>query len=348
MGDKGGRTAALYDGTLLSLIHIYQTDPDSTFRNVRFATARKYNTNLRLLAAIQHLKLSEIRGRDFPNFFRGWSSPEEEGAARRLTRANSAIEMLRILFAAGIALEIDVEQCQRLSLILSKHRFEQAGARKQFINAEQAIAIRRKAHELGFHSIALAQAIQFETLLRQKDVIGEWVPMSEPGMSSVTRGADKWLYGIDWREVEDMRLTHRLSKSLHGRDAVIDPDRGTTKVFDLRLYPMIMEEIANIPDEQRVGPMIKDDRTGLPWGSTRYTKYWREIARAAGVPDAVQNRDSRAGGITEGIRAMEGDLEALKHAAGHSQITTTQRYSRASDEQTAKVAKFRAAKRLQE
>jgi hypothetical protein len=34
---------------------------------------------------------------------------------------------------------------------------------------------------MGWHSIALAQAIQFDCALRQKDVIGEWVPESEPG-----------------------------------------------------------------------------------------------------------------------------------------------------------------------
>ena len=41
------------------------------------------------------------------------------------------------------------------------------------------MAIVEKAHEMRRDSIALAQAIQFETGLSQKDVIGEWVPESE-------------------------------------------------------------------------------------------------------------------------------------------------------------------------
>jgi hypothetical protein len=48
----------------------------------------------------------------------------------------------------------------------------------------------------GMPSIQLAQALQFELCLRQKDVIGEWVPVAEPGMSSVTYHGRKWLCGL--------------------------------------------------------------------------------------------------------------------------------------------------------
>ena len=42
-----------------------------------------------------------------------------------------------------------------------------------------------RAEHFGWYSIALAQALQFELLLSQKDVIGEWVPVTEPGKSDV-------------------------------------------------------------------------------------------------------------------------------------------------------------------
>jgi hypothetical protein len=66
------------------------------------------------------------------------------------------------------------------------------------------------------------------------------------------------------------------------------------------------------------------------------------------VPDEVQNRDSRAGGITEGIEATGGDIEAARKAAGHAQASTTARYSRGDDRATAKVAVLRAERRKRE
>ena len=41
-----------------------------------------------------------------------------------------------------------------------------AQPRKERLTFEQANMIRAKAHELGLHSIALAQAFQFEAMLR--------------------------------------------------------------------------------------------------------------------------------------------------------------------------------------
>lgn len=49
---------------------------------------------------------------------------------------------------------------------------------------------------MGFTSIALVQAIQFECELKQKEAIGEWVRNKEPGVSDVTDGKRKWLYGL--------------------------------------------------------------------------------------------------------------------------------------------------------
>jgi integrase len=139
-----------------------------------------------------------------------------------------------------------------------------------------------------------------------------------------------------------------LSKSLRGRHAIMDPRAGKAKAFDLKLYPMVMQELQHVPAEQRVGPIVKDEATGLPWRTFKFRQRWRAIARAAGVPDEVQNRDSRAGGITEGIEATGGDIEAARKAAGHAQASTTARYSRGDDRATAKVAVLRAERRKRE
>jgi hypothetical protein len=75
--------------------------------------------------------------------------------------------------------------------------------------ADQVTLIRAEAHRRGFPSIALAQAIQFECIFRQKDVIGEWVPVAEPGTSEIVHespngGTKKWLRGIRWSEVDEI------------------------------------------------------------------------------------------------------------------------------------------------
>jgi hypothetical protein len=68
------------------------------------------------------------------------------------------------------------------------------------------------------------------------------------------------------------------------------------------------------------------------------------VARAAGIPDNVLNRDSRAGGVTEGSDAGA-DLEHLRHHASHSSVATTARYSRRTLTKTRAVARLRVAHR---
>jgi hypothetical protein len=56
---------------------------------------------------------------------------------------------------------------------------------------------------------------------------------------------------------------------------------------------------------------------------------WRKVATAAGVPKTVYNMDSRAGAISEATDAGA-ELEHVRHAATHSDISMTQRYSGAA------------------
>ena len=99
-----------------------------------------------------------------------------------------------------------------------------------------------------------------------------------------------------------------------------------------------------MPPDQRVGPLIKDSRTGQPFNERRFQKNWRAVARAAGIPDDVMNRDSRAGGVTKGSDAGA-DLEHLRHRAWNSSVTTTARYSRITLTKTREVARLRVAHR---
>ncbi len=265
-----GDPASMFDDTVTSLIRIYETDPDSPYKELRFHTAKT---------------------------------------------------------------------------VLDAMEFENPKKRKTFVTAPQAVAIRAEAHRRGRPSIALAQALEFELGCRQKDAIWEWLPQSEPGLSEITAGGDKAMHGFHWNNVTpDLWLSHRLSKSLRGRRATVSTESGHQKRWHLVLYPMVMEELALIPPELRVGAMVKAEHTGLPWRHKYFQQHWREIATAVGVPANVQNRDSRAGAATEGENAGA-DIETIRHGLGHSKPETTRIYTRTADEQTAKLATIRSASR---
>ena len=83
-------------------------------------------------------------------------------------------------------------------------------------------------------------------------------------------------------------------------------------------------------------------RMGVP--ETLGWRLLREFIDKAGVPKNVKNMDSRAGGITEATDAGA-ELEHVRHAATHGDISMTQRYSRGSVEKVAEVMKRRTAHR---
>jgi hypothetical protein len=49
---------------------------------------------------------------------------------------------------------------------------------------------------MGRPSIALEQALAFELGVRQKDVIGEWIPVAYPGVSDIIDSSRKWMMGF--------------------------------------------------------------------------------------------------------------------------------------------------------
>lgn len=317
---------ATFDGTLGGLIRCYQTDPDSPFQKLRFESRSGYRRFLgRIDADHGDTRISEIRGRQAKHWHDEWT--RESGVAM----AHGLVGMLRTVIAFGATIldskEVN-EECLRVETILSKMRFTMAKPRVSVLTVEHVNAIRAKAHERGFHSIALAQVIQFECMLRQRDVIGEWVPQSEPGISYVLFRGSKWMRGLRWEEIDANRILRHVTSK-----------RQKEVVIDLKLAPMVVEELARTTI-MPTGPVIVCEETGRPYTNSAFRRYWRQIARAAGVPDDVRNMDSRAGAISEATDAGA-PLELVRHAATHSDISMTQRYSRGGTEKTAEVMQRR-------
>ena len=188
---------------------------------------------------------------------------------------------------------------------------------------------------MGRGSIAIGQALQFELTLRQYDVTGRWEKLP-PGaeVSGITSRRKIWRHGLTWNDIDDdLVLTLVTAKN------------DVQAVFNLKLYPMVMAEIDAVPAEKRVGPIVIDEKTCRPYSNDRYARIWRGVARLAGVPDKVWNRDSRAGGVTEATDAAGQDMEHERIHAQHTNAQTTRRYSRATLDKTSNVAVLRTKHR---
>jgi hypothetical protein len=135
-----------------------------------------------------------------------------------------------------------------------------------------------------------------------------------------------------WQDIKEYVLQKGATKT------------GAEAAIDFNEYPLALAELQRVPSGERVGPVIMDSHAGLPFKTGMYAKRWRLVARAAGIPENVWNRDSRAGGVAEGSDAGA-DLEHLRHHASHSSVSTTVRYSRKTLAKTRAVARLRVAYR---
>ncbi len=311
-----------YNGTIATLIDCYLTDRVSSFQKLRYRTRENYLCLCRRIDKEHGAdQLRNIRARHILAWHQDWI------ASGHVSMAHSLMGMLRMLVGFGLTI-LEDRECERLAGVLSNLRFPMARPRIAILTADHVLAIRAEAHRRGLHSMALAQAIQFECMLRQKDVVGEFVPLNEPGVSEVISGNDKWLRGIRWEEIDDdLILRHTTSK------------RNKDVEIDLKLAPMVMEELERIPNREK-GPVIVYEITGLPYVTHQFRRLWREIATAARVPKSIRNMDSRAGAITEATQSGA-DLEHIRHAATHGDISMTQRYARGAAEKTAIVMRMR-------
>jgi len=316
-----------FDGSLRSLIAAYTSDPDSGYRKIRYATKLGYDSHMRTLAK-EHGD-EQVRDIDARLVLR-WHDQWLDG--EHIAKAHALVTMLRSLMTFGKVF-LKSAECADLKEVLGEMRFPMSKPRRARLTAAHAIAIRRMAHAMGAHSIALAQALQFELMLRQKDVIGEWVPASEPGLSDVVNGNEKWLRGLRWNEIDnDLVLRHTTSK------------RNKDIEVSLKLAPMVMEEIKGLKRLPDSGPVIVSEATGLPYIQQRFRREWREIADAAGVPQTVYNMDSRAGAISEADEAGA-DTDSIRQTATHSNAATTHGYMRAQARAAERVMQLRAKHR---
>lgn len=336
----------IYDGSVKSVCKIYQEHPTSKFRKVKSNTRRTYMVALKTVeedcGKRQIRNLSVI---DCEKWYDVWRKPalfvDDDGSTytdgkERIDRAHDCISMFKtaLRFCAALHLPSRKDpQCEQLAKELEKWQFERGGAREQELTYAHASAFVRTALELGERGVipklralymAIGVATQFELLLRQKDVIGERAMNQSDLDKAVNRGAasivwdngEIWTGYFTWGNIPGWRWRVKTSKSKYRHAAD----------FDLSKQSMLFPLLERVPFEERAGAVVKGEG-GLPVRERSYRKWFREIARAAGIPDDVWNYDSRAGGATEADNAGL-PLELISTGLTHDNTGTTLRYIR--------------------
>jgi hypothetical protein len=309
-----------FDGTLGSLIDIYQVDEESPYHNLTPGSLHPYNHYLRHLAGVVgDIRLRSLTGRDIKLWHRAWRKPGRQGPGERLAGAAFELNVLKAVIRFGNV--NGFPECQRLLDVMRDLQLPNPVPRNQAPTAEDIDRAREAAHALGRHRAALCYALQFETTGRQWDFVGQWVPLSDPHPSAIISGGKKW-FGPTWANIDsNMILSFVPSKTERTTGA---PVRASLQGGRC---PMVMEELAKIPHDQRVGPLIIDDKTGEPFAYQNFNNLWKKVRAEAGISDRVWNRDIRAGGISEG-QAANARSEDRAKLSGHSQKMNESVYSR--------------------
>jgi hypothetical protein len=277
-------------GSIATLAQLYLTDERSPFHKLQHAVRANYeNTIKRIVKDCGHERIADLKDENIRAVYDKW----KEGG--KLSVAHSRATKLRHLVHFGDSVLKD-PACERLSVVMHNMRFKVAvHTPNQPMSEKHAKTIISKAHAIGLRSIALAQAFQFDCKLAQKDVIGEWVPISDQSARSLSAEIydnTKWLHGIRWSEIDsDMILRHKVARTQKEIE------------LDLKLSSLVMgelrEEIRRRESLPSSGPVIVFEKTGRPYTGHQFRTKWRLVANIAGIPKRVKNMNSSADAADE-------------------------------------------------
>jgi len=341
-----------YDGTVYSACQLYQSHHLSPFRAVKANTRRTYTDSLGLIERTVGKRLvRNLTIFDVQHWYTQWRKPAEPGGRDRVDRAHNAASMVRTVmnFCAKLKPRSRFADCRAFAEDLRKVKFEKGSAREHEMTYAHVTAFLRTANQLAAKCVIPAQralymsigvAAQFELLLRQKDIIGERIRNEADLGKAVRRGAavvpcpdGNWVGYFGWENIPGWRWRTKTSKSKYRAAAE----------FDLQRYPLLMPMLERVPFEERFGAVVKGEG-GLPIQERSYRKWYRQIARVAGIPDEIWNMDTRAGGATEADDAGA-PIELISEGLTHTNIATTTRYIRRRKAKMDALAEMRTRSR---
>src|SRR5262249_36190981 len=182
-------TRTRYDGTVTSVCRIYQEHPYSDFHSAKFTTRATYISTLKLIERTVGKRLiRNLTVLDVKHWYKEWRKPAQPGGNERIKRAHEAVTMFRtVLRFCAALLGRRHPELKHLAEELKLVKFDKAGTRDQELTYAHAAAFVAKALELGEKGVipadrarymAIGVAAQFDLMVRQKDIIGEWGPKS--------------------------------------------------------------------------------------------------------------------------------------------------------------------------
>lgn len=321
------------DMTVGGIIRRYQAHPESPYHGLQLNTRKPYDFYAeKIVATAAERRIDRLTGLDVMRWHKVWREPDEPGGPEKLAAAWMALSLFKS--ALSFAVASGRPQAAVLLTMIREGNFPRPRPRTEAPDAQQVEQARKAAHELGHPGAALSYAIQFEGVMRQYDVRGLWVPLSDPRPSEIFFRRLKWI-GPRWSDVKAGVLEWTPQKTAHSHG----------KAIKLRLadYPMIVEELRHWPENARRGPLIVAP-TGRPYHPAMFEKLWREVREVAGLPPTLWNRDLRAGGITEGSSSGVSTDDLSKVAANSPRVNRSV-YQRDQFEAARRVAAARREKR---
>lgn len=288
--------ARTYDGTFRALITRYLTiDESPYFQSCRSSTRENYYpVAQRIIREIGTQRVKHCTGQDVVKWFGHWSH-----GGTKLAAGHKVLAVLKSAVSFGVACRLD--DCQAFKQCIENVSFEHPKARELAPDTDDVRKLIEAAIANRAPERALCYALQFETALRQTDVLS-----------------------LTWGDIDkaSMIMTKRPSKT--------ERTSGVNLDFDLTLCPMTMKLLADdwsakLPPET---PLLRHAATGEPLIWYRLNQGWHADMATAGLR-GVWNRDLRAAAIT--IAGIHGAaLSDRAKAAGHTSTKMTMKYDRST------------------
>jgi hypothetical protein len=331
------RLAPKYNGTMGSLVDLYLWDKESAFEDVKHTTKQNYSDWLKIVRETIGLRrLDRMHPKNFRKYYKNWRKPATPIGEERVRRAYGCIQMVRVALSYGI--EADLPDCRRLREGLARMSFEKNPPREEIMTFAQADAIVTQCIAAGDVSTALVQSIQYDCMLRQNDVIGQWRP--EPTTYVLKAGEV-------WRGTK-VRSGMTIDLIQVDRDLVVRTSKTSQPVVHaINKCGLVMRCVALLDRTAPTRP-VASKPDGKPWPDRQaFAKVWRKHATAAGVPKAILNMDNRASGITEAAAAGVSD-DDIANTAAHDKRVTRGVYKRKARQISERVQAARQGSRTSE
>lgn len=312
-------------GSWAWLIRRYETDPYSPFHKIKVNTRATYQYGLnRWMKAIGHLPIGALT-------FEEISKIEHAMLAKGRTASNIKRMMTMLRIIAGYGKALRNSDARDVADTLSEMKFASAPPRTIHATRAQIRAIVDEADARGMFAFAAGLLIQWTYMLRSVDVRGQWLPDSGK-QGGILRDGQRWQDGMTW----DM-----FDPDLNWFEKVISKTaRSQPEPLRFQITPELRGRLTLLGNRGRFGPVILSERFGLPYSRYAWAQAFRRIRDDLKLPKELWMMDTRSGAITE-ARDMGADPFAIRDAAQHANLNTTDRYMRGRSESAAKVLQLR-------